>query len=138
VDRVFLFANIGMLACVAFIPFPTSLVAEHFRDDGLKAATVTYAATLCATAVFMNSGWYHAAKNRRLIREDVDQAIVDRLSRYAAPGIFGCCAGVAIAFWNPYVTLALTAGFVLFYIVGGPTADFIESAKDAVASDREP
>ena len=30
-DRRFLFANIGLLMCIAFVPFPTRLVAEHIR-----------------------------------------------------------------------------------------------------------
>jgi uncharacterized membrane protein len=36
-DRAFLFANIALLACSAFLPFPTKLVAEHFRDNGVHA-----------------------------------------------------------------------------------------------------
>ena len=39
VDRTFLFANIALLACIAFLPFPTRLVAEHFRDDGVRSPT---------------------------------------------------------------------------------------------------
>jgi hypothetical protein len=33
-DRAFLFANIALLACIAFLPFPTELVAKHLRDSG--------------------------------------------------------------------------------------------------------
>src|SRR5262245_40852744 len=50
-DRGFLFATIAFLACVAFLPFPTRLVAEHFRDDGLRAAALTYGLTNTAAAI---------------------------------------------------------------------------------------
>src|SRR5262249_28548444 len=39
-DRSFLFINIALLACIAFVPFPTRLVAQHLRDDGLRAAAL--------------------------------------------------------------------------------------------------
>ena len=34
VDRLFLLLNVGLLLCVAFIPFPTRLVTEQFRSEG--------------------------------------------------------------------------------------------------------
>lgn len=47
-DRVFLFLNVFLLMVVAFIPFPTRLVAEHIQDDGATAAAVSYGITLTA------------------------------------------------------------------------------------------
>jgi uncharacterized membrane protein len=41
-DRRFLFANIGLLLCIAFVPFPTRLVAEHIRGDGAQDAALAY------------------------------------------------------------------------------------------------
>src|ERR1700759_3063446 len=55
VDRTFLFLNVGLLASIAFVPFPTRLVAEHLRDVGLRAAAVAYGITLTATAVFFGA-----------------------------------------------------------------------------------
>ena len=42
VDRTLLLAHIFFLVCIAFTPFPTSLVAEHFHDGGLRAATFLF------------------------------------------------------------------------------------------------
>jgi hypothetical protein len=36
-DPAFLFANIALLGCIALLPFPTKLVAEHFRDNGARS-----------------------------------------------------------------------------------------------------
>src|SRR5437667_104632 len=44
-DRRFLLANVGLLLCIAFVPFPTRLVAEHVRDDGGRAAALAYGFT---------------------------------------------------------------------------------------------
>ena len=38
VDRTFLFVNVIFLMLVAFVPFPTRLVAEHLRDGDTRAA----------------------------------------------------------------------------------------------------
>jgi len=50
-DRTFLFANIALLACIALLPFPTKLVAEHLRDDGVRAAAISYWLTMIAAGV---------------------------------------------------------------------------------------
>src|SRR3989442_1047733 len=50
-DRTFLFLTVVFLLCVAFIPFPTRLVAEHVRDQGARVAALTYGITLTAAAV---------------------------------------------------------------------------------------
>jgi hypothetical protein len=41
-DRTFLMLTVGFLMVVAFIPFPTGLVAENINGPGARAATVTY------------------------------------------------------------------------------------------------
>jgi uncharacterized membrane protein len=42
--------NVAFLMVVAFIPFPTRLIAEHIRDEKARSATLIYGATLTATA----------------------------------------------------------------------------------------
>jgi len=66
-DRTFLFANIALLACIALLPFPTKLVAEHLRDDGVRAAAISYWLTMIAAGVCFVSFWFYAATGRRLI-----------------------------------------------------------------------
>ena len=95
VDRTFLFANIALLGCVAFIPFPTGLVAKHFHDDGLQAAVITYGLTLTATAFCMSFLWFYASIGRRLIVETTEQSTLDSISRYVAPGPVGTGVGDA-------------------------------------------
>ena len=51
VDRTFLLINVFFLMAVAFVPFPTVLVAEHLRDPDLRPAALAYGFTLTVTAV---------------------------------------------------------------------------------------
>lgn len=117
-DRRFLFINIGLLACIAFLPFPTRLVAEHFRDDGLRAAAITYGLTMTASAICFTSMWFYAATGRRLIGNAIDQSAVNGMTRAVAPGLPVNAAATAIAIWSPVTGLALFAGLVLFYVIG--------------------
>jgi uncharacterized membrane protein len=117
-DRVLLFVTIGLLACIAFLPFPTRLVSEHFHDDGLQAAAITYGATMTAAAICFASLWFYAAKGRRLIARRTDQRVVDGLSRSVIPGVPVNAAATLVALWSPYTALALFAALALFYIVG--------------------
>src|ERR687885_227300 len=43
VDRVFLFVNVVFLMTVAFIPYPTAVVARYMRTGDARAAAVLYA-----------------------------------------------------------------------------------------------
>ena len=81
IDRTFMVINLFLLMCIAFVPFPTNLIAEHFHDGGLRAAALTYGITLVATAICFNAFWFypHAApparrRGRRPARDHRDLA----------------------------------------------------------------
>lgn len=118
VDRTFLFLNVALLACIAFLPFPTRLVAEHFRDDGVQAAAIAYGLTMTAAAICFASMWSYAARGRRLIAADADQHTVDELSRSVIPGVPINAVATLLALWSAYVALGLLAALALFYVVG--------------------
>jgi TMEM175 potassium channel family protein len=100
-DRMFIVLNLALLMCIAFVPFPTRLVAEHLRDHGLRAAALTYGITLTATAVCFAGFWFYAATGRRLIAHDVDQRTISGISRSYLPGapIYG--TSTLVALWSP-------------------------------------
>ena len=117
-DRTFLFANIALLACIAFLPFPTGLVAQHFRDDGVRAAAILYGLTMTAAAICYALTWFYAATGRRLIAEEVEQRRVDGMTRSVIPGAPINAAATLIALWSPYTSLVLFAALALFYVIG--------------------
>jgi len=53
VDRGFIMLNVLLLVCVAFLPFPTAVMAEHLTDVQERAvAVVFYCGCFTITAVF--------------------------------------------------------------------------------------
>ena len=116
-DRTFLFANVTFLMCVAFIPFPTRLVAAHFGEPGLQAAALAYGVTLTATAVLFSVVWLYASVRGRLLRPDADPRTVSGITRSYLPGPWIYLAATLVALASPTASVVLFAAIAVFYVV---------------------
>lgn len=117
VDRTFLFLNVVFLMCVAFIPFPTRLVAEHIRNEGAQAAAIIYGINLTFTAVMFSTLWFYAALGRRLIRADADDRTVTGISRSYLPGPWIYLTATLVALASPTASVLLYGAIALFYVL---------------------
>ena len=64
--------NIALLLCIAFQPFPTSVLGSY----GTTPAVTFYAATLVATGVVVLALCVYATQNRRLVRPSLDSRLI--------------------------------------------------------------
>jgi uncharacterized membrane protein len=117
VDRTFLMVNVFFLMAVAFVPFPTALVAAHLHDDGLRVAALAYGFTLTVTAVLYQVLWFYAAGGRRLLRADADPVVVSGVTRSFLPGPFVYLTATLLALWKPTVSVVLFAAIAAFYML---------------------
>ena len=117
VDRRFLLINVVFLMLVAFIPFPTGLVAAHFRDGELEAAALAYGATLTVTAVLFNTLWFYASTGHRLLKPDADRRVISGISRSYLPGPFIYLIAMLVALGSPIASVILYAAITLFYVL---------------------
>lgn len=95
-DRLLWF-NLLFLLCVAFVPFPTSLLGET-----ITSVTVSfYAATLAVTG-FLSAGlWWYVSEIGDLVNDDLTSAqIRDRTVRILGPSIVFALS-IPIASFNP-------------------------------------
>ena len=116
-DRRFLLATVGLLMCIAFVPFPTRLVAEHIRAEGARDAALAYGFTMVATAVMFSVTWFYASRGNRLLRADADPAIVTGISRSYLPGPWIYLGGTLIAFASPTASVLVFMATALFYVL---------------------
>ena len=123
-DRTLLFINNLLLLTVAFLPFPTRLVAQFLQKDGEKAAALTYAATFVLMSVIYNSWWRYASGGRRLIAEGVPDSSVRAISRAFDPGVPMYGAVFVLAFFSPLASVLLTFAIAAFYL---PSAALFDS-----------
>ena len=114
VDRPLLFLNIALLLLIAFVPFPTRVVAEFVRSDAdRRAAALLYGTTLTITAVFFFAVWWYGS--RRLLRADADRREVSGITRSYLPGAPTYALATALAFVNATVSLIVFAAIAIFY-----------------------
>jgi uncharacterized membrane protein len=116
-DRRFLLINVVFLMMIAFVPFPTRLVAEHLRDNDLLAAAMAYGITMTTTAVLYNVLWLYASVDRRLLNPDADDRVIRGITRSYRPGPFMYLAATLIALASPGISIALFAAIAAFYVV---------------------
>jgi uncharacterized membrane protein len=117
VDRFFLLVTAVFLMFIAFIPFPTRLLALDIKGSDAEPAALVYGVTLTGTALMFNVLWRYAATGRRLLRADADQRVVDGVSRsyLLGPISYGFATLVALA--SPQVSAALYAAIAAFYVL---------------------
>ena len=115
-DRVLMFLNLLLLLTVAFLPYPTRLVARHLQHGGEQAAVFAYDATFVLMAVIYNVWWRYASTGRRLIAEGVPGSAVRAITRAFNPGVPMYVAAFLLASWSPLASVALTFAIAAFYL----------------------
>jgi uncharacterized membrane protein len=96
-DTRLLFLNLLMLMCIAFIPFPTSILSENSN----RTATIFYALTIAVTGFLSTILWRHASRENRLTIKSFDRKTAYRylLSSLMIPVVF--LLSIGLAFINP-------------------------------------
>jgi len=116
-DRTFGMLTVLFLMFIAFIPFPTRLLALDIKGPDAEPAALAYGITLFGTALFFNALWWYAAFGRRLLREDADQRAVDGISRSYLIGPISYGVATLVALKSPVASASLYAAIALFYLL---------------------
>ena len=121
-DHGLLFLNILFLMCVAFVPFPTALLAEYLEGTAAERETagVIYAGTLAVTAVFFTLLWIYAATNRRLVDRSLDTSLLRAMTRRYLLGTVAYVFVFLLAFVNVAASLALIVALALLFVLPEP------------------
>jgi len=74
VDRGFQYLNLMLLAAVAFIPFPTALLARALQDgEGERVAAAVYGGASTAMGLSFGALWLYAAHRPGILRQALPQ-----------------------------------------------------------------
>jgi len=129
-NHAFLILNVLFLMTIAFLPWPTALVASYLRDPtGRRAATVTYGLTMMAIAIMFNVVWRYAIA-RGLLVSNLDEAAVAKATRNYLAGPTVYTFATILAFWNPFASLAIFAALAVYWLLPGtgPRASLLRSS----------
>ena len=146
-DRMFLWINILLLMCVAFIPFPAGLLGQFSfvsQSSLAKVAEIIYACNLILTNLTLSLLWWYATSHHRLVDQDIDPHFVNTVNRrnMTAPVVYA--ASIGLSFLNVYLSLIVFFLFPLYYIIPShvdlhltPTSRSQEEAREHDASTGE-
>src|SRR2546430_12610672 len=114
VDRPLLLLNVLLLMLIAFVPFPTRVVAEFAHSAGdRQAAAFLYGITMTMTAILFLSVWLYGS--RRLLRSDADPREVSGITRSYLPGTPMYATATLIALASSTASLIIFGAIALFY-----------------------
>jgi uncharacterized membrane protein len=105
-NRELMLINLFLLMAVAFLPFPTKLMAEAIHDtDATRAAAIFYGASLLGISILLALMWASAARDRRVLRPEVTEQEISAIAIATAPNIGLYVAMIALAFFTPRVAV---------------------------------
>jgi uncharacterized membrane protein len=114
VDRPLLLLNILLLMLIAFVPFPTRVVADHAQSAGdRKAAALLYGSTMTITAILFFCLWFYGS--RHVLRPDADRREVTGITRSYLPGAPTYATATLLALVSSVASLVLFGVIALFY-----------------------
>jgi uncharacterized membrane protein len=93
-DSRFVWLNLILLLCIAFLPFPTSVLGNYAND---VAAVSLYAGTLAITGLVVLAMWLYATHDHQLTTHDLSARQIHRFVARAvcAPLFFTVSIGIA-------------------------------------------
>src|SRR6476660_6686447 len=117
-DRYFLLLSVLFLMCIAFLPFPTAVLAEYLpQPPGRRVAVAGYSATFVIIALAYNALWWYAVRDGRLLAPTADMSSVRTISRRYLIGPTAYFLSFLLAFVNPWASLAVHGALIVFYLL---------------------
>jgi uncharacterized membrane protein len=116
IDRLVLFANLGLLLVVSAIPFPTRLLAEYLTaGSDARTAAAVYSGTMVAMSIAYTLLWLAITRDAALLHEDLDPRVGRAaLRRFGIGGVF-YLGTVGLSFLSPIGTLAVHGALAIYY-----------------------
>lgn len=120
VDYGVLYINLAVLASVAFLPFPTALLAEHLRTGAdEEVAAAVYNGSMALMGISSGLLWLYISRNPDLHSASLTPEEIHRTNRFALIGGPAYLVAIAIAFVSPALTLVINAALATFYAIVG-------------------
>jgi uncharacterized membrane protein len=117
VDRTLLLLNVLHLMLIAFLPFPTAVLAEAFhRGTDEPVAAAFYGGILTAIGIFVNAMWWYAAHEHRLLDTRLTAKKARQIGRrfLLGPSVYAIATPLALVM--PWLALLLYILLNVFYL----------------------
>jgi uncharacterized membrane protein len=139
VDRTLLFINLVLLLGIAFLPFPTALLATYVREGGTNAsaAAAVYSLTMTIIGFIFTAMWVHLYRHPDLLVAGITPDRLRRSIRRSLVGPLIYAASIGLAYVSA-VACFLVYALVALYFARGPSSRVLVSEAAAPASEPAP
>ena len=116
-NMTFALIHVVFLMFIAFVPYPTDVLAERLGSGVDEvAAVLLYGGTMVAIALMYNVIWlYAASRDGHLLRSGIDEQVRQAGARGYQYGAFVYAAITLLAFVNPLISLVGFALYALYW-----------------------
>jgi uncharacterized membrane protein len=105
-DGLFLRLNLLLLMSVAFLPFPTKVMAEYFGEtDPERIAVVFYGIVLLVIALLMDALWRYAVARREITGQELKDDELRALTSKSGPSLGLFVGSIALAAFLPTIAV---------------------------------
>ena len=96
--------NLALLMGVAFLPFPTRLLAEAIRDtDAERAAAIFYGVTLLVISLLVSALWGAITREPKLLKPEVSEREINSILIATTPNLGFYVGMIVLAIFAPKV-----------------------------------
>jgi uncharacterized membrane protein len=114
--------NLVLLLFVSLLPFSTHLMVAHMHGEDASVAVAVYGANLFMESAVITALMHHAARDRHLVVDDVDDARVNRAYRQRWAYLVATALAIIVAFIAPLaavgIYIALAVAFLIQPLIG--------------------
>lgn len=123
VDRRLLFLNLFLLMGIAFLPFPTALLAKYVDEGGSNAhlAAAMYSTTMALIGVVFVLMWHHLSRRPQLLVPGIDEAMLRGAIHRSLVGPVVYTLTIGLAFISA-VACFVVYGLIALYFAAGPSS----------------
>jgi len=133
VDGPLLLLNVLLLMLIAFVPFPTRVVAEFARSDAdRRDAALLYGLTMTITAICFFALWFYGS--RHVLHPNADPRVVSGITRSYLPGVPIYGLVTVLAFVNATASLILFGLIAAFYALAAAMFSRTPAMAEATAA----
>ena len=116
-DKVLTWLNLMLLLWIAFVPFPTDLLIEHFRSTQVEIAIVLYGSVHLLCGSLLYAIWWYATHEHRLVAEDLDPQIILGFKKLLFFNMVIYAVSMGVSFVNSTAALLIYIAIPLLNLV---------------------